>query len=91
MHFWVSPSFLTARLRKPFAGEVFKGDCDKGFAGRVGSDGLRDVACDLSEDLLKDTGEKFSKRSLSVIRGSTVTLSDDFFNKNAEVKDLRGT
>ena len=98
MGFWVSSSCLTACLRKLFAGEGFRGDCDNGFAGRGGLDGLRDVACDLVVDLLKDFGvdllkgeeANFLKRSLSVIGGNTVILSDDPLNKDAEVRDLSG-
>ena len=82
---------MTARLRKLFAGAVkegFGGDCDKGFAGRGGSDGLRDVACDLGIDLMEGFGANLIKRSLSVIRGNT--FGADTLNKDAEVRDLSG-
>ena len=88
MLFWVSSSFLTARLRKVFAGEEFKVDCDSGFAGKGGFDGLRGVACDLSVDLLEGFGADLMKRSSSVIRGNT--FGADTLNKDAEVRDLRG-
>ena len=92
-------SFFTARLRKLFTGKEFEVDCDKvcfagrdrsneGFAGEDGPDGLRGVACDLSEDLMEDFGANLIKRSLSVIRGNT--FGADTLNKDAEVRDLRG-
>ena len=93
MFFWVGSSFLTARLRKLFAGAStgkggFGGDCDEGcFAGESGFDRLRGVACDLSVDLMEDFGANLLKRSSSVIRGNTFGANT---LKDAEVRDLSG-
>ena len=88
---------MTARLRKLFANKGFRKDCDKGFADKGGFDGLRDVVYDLGKDLMEGFGvdllkgldENFLRRSLSVIRGKI--FGSNTLNKDAEVRDLRGT
>ena len=78
---------MTACLRKLFANKEFEVDYDNGcFTGEGGFDGLRDVACDLSKDLIKDFGTNLIKRSSSIIRNNTFSTNT---LKDAEVRDLR--